>query len=132
MNNLIDESMKLIKIEEIQTNDIEKSNLKKIGNANSILSQIPNFISAKTLNESYRVIIPAGVEGDLIKYSDNLLGTPIIKDGKIVGHAGLKSLSAMATPMVIYSAMSIVTGQYFLSQINNNISNILVNIMLLL
>ena len=60
-----------------------------------------------------------------MQYKNGLLGTPIIKGGNIAGHAGLQSTSALVSPMLIFTAVSTLTGQYFLSEINNSIQNVL-------
>ena len=43
----------------------------------------------------------------------------------MVGHAGLESMSGLVSPMLIFSALSIVTGQYFLAQINESLDKVL-------
>ena len=115
----------ILKIEPLNTDSIPKKGLKKIGGKQLLIAQIPSFFATIQPLEAYKIIMPPGVSGGLIQYKDGLLGTPLIKDGKIIGHAGLKSISGVVTPMLIFTAMSVVTGQYFLSQINKTLCKIL-------
>lgn len=61
-----------------------------------------------------------------MKYKNGLLGTPVIgSNSKIQGHAGLEKISvASINPALIFTAMSFVTGQYFMAQINSSLKNI--------
>ncbi|MBE0471701.1 MAG: hypothetical protein IBX55_19600 [Methyloprofundus sp.] len=114
----------LFKIEPEESVDVSSKRI--LGHANSLLSQLPTLVGASQLADAYRIVMPAGVAGDLIKYkATGLLGTPILKDGKVVGHAGLESMSGLVSPMLIFSALSIVTGQYFLAQINESLDKVL-------
>ncbi len=114
----------ILRVESLD-NAPEKEALKKIGDKNSLLSQIPGLFATKQLSGTYKIVMPPGVCGELMQYKDGLLGTPVTKGGKVVGHAGLKSMSGAVTPMLVFTAMSVVTGQYFLSQINKSLGDIL-------
>ena len=68
------EGNSLFKIEPEEAVDV--SNKRLLGHANSLLSQFPALIGASQLADAYRVVMPAGVAGDLIKYkTTGLLGT---------------------------------------------------------
>jgi len=125
MKHISQHKTDILKIEPLDIDSTKKNDLKKIGNKNLLFSQIPTLFATEQLSGAYKVIMPPGVSGQLMQYKDGLLGTPILKDGKVVGHSGLKSMSSLVTPMLIFTAMSIVTGQYFLSQINKSLSEIL-------
>lgn len=125
MKQINQKNFEIIEFESVKKDDLKKNKLKRIGNINSLVSQIPTLIASKELTEAYRVIIPPGTSGKLMQYKDGLLGTPLLEDGKVVGHAGLESMSGIVTPMLIFTAMSVVTGQYFLSQINKTLNNVL-------
>lgn len=107
---------------------IDKTKLQEIpmGNLNNILSVVPNILASKTLSDSYRIIIPEGVTGNLMKYKTGLLGTPIVDDStkKIIGHAGLDSLNPQALALAGFTAVSFVTGQYFMAKINEKLETI--------
>jgi hypothetical protein len=117
--------IELLSVEPLDNASVKKEELEKIGNKNSLLSQIPNLFASKQLSEAYKVVMPPGVCGELMQYRDGLLGTPLTKGGKIVGHAGLESMSGVVTPMLVFTAMSVATGQYFLYQINESLNDIL-------
>lgn len=112
-------------IQIFQTKEVPK-NKKAIGSANMILNQIPTLIASNELSHAYKVVFPPGVTGKLMElkngFNSGLQTTNIIDDsGKIIGQAGLKSLSSLATPMAIFALTSMITGQYFMAQINNSI-----------
>jgi len=95
-----------------------------IGRMNNLLSAIPNTIGAKTLSESYRVIMPKGVSGELMKYKNGLQGTPVVGNHSknILAHAGLKNLDPQAITLAGFTVASFATGQYFMAEINGNIN----------
>jgi len=107
---------------------IDKTKLQEIpmGNLNNILSVVPNILASKTLSDSYRIIMPKGVTGNLMKYKTGLLGTPIVDETtkKIIGHAGLESLNPQAIALAGFTAVSFVTGQYFMAEINEKLETI--------
>lgn len=98
----------------------------KGGAIHSLIQQVPNLFSAHALSKSYKVIIPPkGADGELMKLANGLLSTVMKgKDGKILAHAGLKSMASAASPLLIFSALSTVTGQYFMAEINSNLEQI--------
>ena len=125
MKEINQQNIEILDFVPVKKDSLRKNELKKIGNKNALISQMPALIASKQLSDAYRVIIPPGVSGKLMQYKDGLLGTPLLKDGKVVGHAGIESMSGMVSPLLIFTAMSIVTGQYFLSQINEALDDIL-------
>lgn len=114
----------LVKIELFDRAKLNKDFI-KIGKTNALLSQIPSVLSTHQASSCYKLIIPPGTTGKLMQYKNGLLGTPIIKDGNIAGHAGLQSASALVSPMLVFTAVSTLTGQYFLAEINNSIQNVI-------
>lgn len=103
------------------------SNKVKIGSASMLLNQLPALIGTKELSGAYKVILPSGIVGNLMKMHNGLYTTSVIgESGKIVAQAGLTSLSSVATPLAVFSVASIITGQYFMSQINQSL-NLLAN-----
>lgn len=80
----------------------------------------------KIIEGAYKIVIPEGVGGKLMQYKNGLLGTPMIgANNKIQGHAGLEKIGmASMNPALIFTAMSFVTGQYFMAQINSSLKNI--------
>lgn len=121
----------LLSIEILQ--DYDNNNLKNpiaIGSrVNALFQALPMAQVAhqnKIMEGAYKIVMPEGVGGKLMKYKNGLLGTPVIgANSKIQGHAGLEKISVPSiNPAVIFTAMSFVTGQYFMAQINSSLKNI--------
>lgn len=101
----------------------------KIGSAAMIANQLPGLIGAHELSGAYKVVFPEGVVGNLMTLKNGQLSglntTSIIGKSKdIVGQAGLQSLSGLANPLVVFSVMSMITGQYFMAQINKSLTEL--------
>lgn len=61
----------------------------------------------------------------LMQLSSGGVGSAVMDGGKIVGQAGFKSAGlAAAAPVVIFQAMSIVTGQYYLNDIKKQLKQL--------
>jgi len=97
-----------------------------IGQANNILSVVPNVLASQTLSQAYRVVMPKGAIGNLMQYKTGLLGTPIVDPvtSKITAHAGLASLNPSAIALGAFTAASFVTGQYFMAEIRKELTEI--------
>lgn len=117
----------LLEISEV--GDISEYHLTKIDSSNALanigicIQQLPLVGAAHQLSNCYKVVMPQGAVGELMKYKNGMLGTPMMMNGKIMGHAGLTSIGKIATaPLMIFSVMSMVTGQYFMSKINKTLN----------
>lgn len=125
-NNILLDIEKLESCEEIYS----KTNIGKGGRFNFMLQALPisQIIGQnKMLEGAYKVIIPKGSGDSLMKYSNGYLGTPLVNSttGKISGHAGLSKITNLPmSPVIIFTTMSFITGQYFMSQINSSLKNI--------
>lgn len=94
------------------------------------LGSVPQIASAIALNQSFRIVMPAGVVGRLMPlvknpamsglYTTSIIGT----GGRIVGTAGLASMSSFVAPVIIWTILAFLTGQFFLVQIHRNIQEI--------
>lgn len=95
----------------------------------SILQHMPliqNIDQSQKLAGAYKVVFPEGAIGKLMEYKNGTLGTPLIKpNGKIGSHAGLVPIDSMSlNPVMIFTALSLVTGQYFMAKINKSLESI--------
>ena len=110
-------------------------NFNKLGNVDMILGKLPTVVTTwagvDKLNSAYKIVMPAGISGELVKNSKlNGLVTTTIRgtDGKFSGVAGLESLAGTLTPAAIastaFTIASVVVGQYFLCQINKSLTKI--------
>ncbi len=104
---------------------LELSSAQKM-HTSAFYQQLPSLIAAGTAANIYEMKLPPGISpSDLMRYSDGSYGNIYFgKDGKFLGHAHLESLSDRAVAMNAFSAMSIASGQYYLSEINNNLTAI--------
>lgn len=92
---------------------------------NALLQQLPSMLATGTLANAYVLNLPSGVSSSqLMRYADGGIGTPYYGEHGVAGHASLQSLQAQAAIMGAFTAMSIASGQYFLSKINNNLTAI--------
>ncbi len=91
----------------------------------AFMQQLPTIVAAGSLANSYKVVFPEGIVGTLMEYKTGGLGTPIIgENGKIAGHAALFDMKTEAAILGAFTAMSVVTGQFFLSEINAKLAQL--------
>lgn len=76
-------------------------------------------VAIGTIANAYAVKFPEGLPHTLTALNQGGVGTMIRENGKFVGSASLYSMSTQAVVMGTFNAMSIASGQYFLSQIND-------------
>ena len=88
---------------------------------NALLQHVPQALAVNGLASAYTVSFPDGLPHVLTALNQGGYSTAIMSDGKFVGSASLYSLSAQAAVMGAFTAMSAVTGQYFLANINNEL-----------
>lgn len=124
-----------LQIESI-SDDQELHNSKKlraIGRSAKVMSLIQYLPIARTtkqsqmLNGSYKVVFPEGAVGELMKYKNGMLGTPLVQPNGRIGntHAGLVALQNMSlTPLIVFTALSAITGQYFMARIDKSLERI--------
>lgn len=87
-----------------------------------IASQIPTLATAGAVSQLYTVRFPVGFPHDpssLMRYSTGGVGAAIMGNDGIVAHASFHQLTTEAALLGAFSVMSIATGQYFLTEINN-------------
>ena len=92
------------------------------GKVSALFSQMPAMLASETMAHAYVLKLPEGLSGmnSLMSYRSGGLGTPIMgENGKIVAHASLHGVSDQALLLSCFTAMSIASGQYFLTQIHS-------------
>lgn len=104
---------------------------KKIDNrmathVSGLMQYLPQIEAGKALKGTYRVEFPEGISGVLTQHGNGVLSA--IKDpetGKFVGQATFVQ-NPTSTPIIlgVFTGLSIVTSQYFLAQINNNLEEV--------
>lgn len=109
---------------------LEPTSLQKI-QIGGLMQQLPAVVAAGALSGAYTVQFPEGISNvcHLMEYKTGGFGTPLqSSDGTIVGHASLQDISTQAAILGAFNAMSIVSGQYFLAQINSELKTMNQNI----
>ena len=89
------------------------------------LAQIaPSVIAAEEASNLYRVVYPTGVIGTLVERDGGYLSVMRDSNG-FVGHATYVPLQkAEALAFGAFSAMSLVTGQYYMHKINRQMTDV--------
>ena len=92
---------------------------------NALLQHVPAVMAANTLANAYTVTFPEGVPHVLTTLKQGGYGTMVQGEGgRFVGSASLYHLGDQAMMLGVFSAMSVATGQYFLSEINKEMKMI--------
>lgn len=85
----------------------------------ALLQQTPQALAAGTLAKAYTVTFPEGLPHTLTALHQGGYGSIIRANGKIAGTASFYPLTAQAVALGAFTALSAITGQYFLTQINS-------------
>lgn len=95
----------------------------------SLVHNIPSVVAANSLANAYAVKFPDGIQHTLVKLKQGGYMS-FFKDGngKFGGTASLYKLESQAAMLGIFSAMAVASSQYFLTQINNELKMINMNI----
>lgn len=89
----------------------------------ALCQELPSMMTTQTLANAYILNLPKGITtDDLMHYKNGGLGTPYFGEHGIAGHASLQSMQQQAVLMSAFNVMSMASGQYFLSEINNNLT----------
>lgn len=125
----IDDNPKFKKLELTSSQKIQMS---------ALASQLPAVMAANSMSAAaaipdlYTMSFPKGLPCTLVKLKDGTGYTNTLRglDGKFMGNAPLnkfdisKQLATQAAVLGTFSAMSVVSGQYFLAQINSELDRI--------
>ncbi len=88
----------------------------------AVLQQIPTFAAAGRLANAYTVKFPKGMPHTLTELKQGGFGSMIRGEkGQFVGSASFYEMRTQAMLLSAFSAMSVATGQYFLSRINSEL-----------
>lgn len=87
-----------------------------------LLQQIPQMLASDSLSKVYKVTFPKGLPHTLTALKQGGYAS-IIRgfNGKFAGTASLYPLTMQAMALGVFSAMSVITGQYFLKRIDNEL-----------
>lgn len=92
----------------------------------ALMNQLPALVGMDILSKSMVLTFPEGVQGVLMQLKAGGYTTTLqsVETGKIVGTASLQSTIPQTLCLGAFTAMSVVSGQYFLSQINSSLAQI--------
>ncbi len=95
-----------------------------------LTGKLAGLMAAGTMASAYTVKFPQGIQGHLMAYNDGSgVGSPIQgADGKIVDHAAFRQMTTQAAMIGAFNVMAMVSGQYFLSEINGKLDKISISI----
>lgn len=105
-----------------------KMNIGQKKQISALLHNIPSLAAAGTLAETYVVRFPDGLQHSLVALRQGGLSTMYKEGGRFAGSASLYSTTSQAAFLGVFTAMSIASGQYFLSQINSELKVMKLNI----
>jgi hypothetical protein len=90
-----------------------------------LLQYVPQAAMANAMRGTFRVEFPEGISGVLAKHGNGFLSVIQGEDGKIAGHATFVPTSETVPAVIgMFTALSVVTSQYFLAQINQNLEEV--------
>lgn len=88
----------------------------------ALVQQMPVAAAAGTIAKAYSVSFPAGLPHTLTTLKQGGVGFMIRVNGKFSGSASFHELETQGALLGAFGAMSVVTGQYFLTQINSELN----------
>lgn len=109
-----------------------KSKLKKLeltsaqkAGISALHQELPAMMGTSALAHAYILKLPQGITTEnLMHYKDGGMSTIYYGEKGIGGHGSLQSLKQQAAVVGAFNAMAMASGQYFLSEINNNLKTI--------
>ncbi len=99
---------------------LEISPAQKI-HVSALLQHAPAAVAEGMMAQAYIVKFPEGLPHVLTTLKQGGYSTVLREHGKIVGSASLYPFAAQAAVLGAFTAMSVVSGQYFLAQINHQL-----------
>lgn len=87
----------------------------------AFLHQMPQVLATGTLSRAYVAKFPFGLHHTLTALNQGGYGSMIRINGKFAGSASFYPVASQAAALGAFTAMSAVTSQYFLAQINSEL-----------
>lgn len=107
---------------------VDKKNFEKLNltsaqkmQISELLQHVPTAATAGAMAGAYTVSFPSGLPHTLMALKQGGFGSAIMENGKIVGMASFSPMLLQTTVLAVFTAMSIATGQFFLTQINREL-----------
>ena len=91
----------------------------------ALAANIPNIIESSTLSNAYSIHFPKGLPHTLTALKQGGYGTMIKNnEGRFAASASMEPLAKQSAVLSGFTAMSIISGQYFLKQINTELESL--------
>ncbi len=95
----------------------------------ALSGHLPALLATDAMANAYTVRFPEGIQGHLMQYKNGGVGSAIQgRDGKIVAHASFEQMTTQAAILGAFNTMALLSGQYFLSEINSKLEKISLSI----
>lgn len=107
--------------ENMRLSDTQKAQI------SALYQAIPSMVSAEAMKNAFYVVKwPEGLPHDLIPFKDGIGYMGIVRGegGKFAGHARFLSMGTQALMLNVFTLMSIITCQFFLTEINRKLTMI--------
>lgn len=88
----------------------------------SLIQQMPMAASAGNMVQAYTATFPKGIPHTLTALKQGGYGSMVRADGRFAGTASFNPMVQQAAALGAFTAMSAVTGQYFLAEINSRMT----------
>ena len=102
----------------LQMTDVQKLQVSQL------IGYLPNALAIGNMAGAYKVTFPQGLPHTLVALRQGGYGSQIMDNGRIVGSASFHPMLGQAVVYGVFSLMSIITGQFFLKKINENLNTI--------
>ena len=93
----------------------------QMARVNVLLGYVPSTLASGTLANAYIAKFPEGLPHALTQLKQGGYGSMLRENGKFIGTASFYPLQPQAIALGAFTAMSAVTGQYFMAQINSQL-----------
>lgn len=88
---------------------------------NELLQHVPMAAAAGAMAGAYTVSFPKGLPHTLLSLKQGGVGSQIIENGRIVGSASFHQMLGQTAVLGAFTAISVITGQFFLAQITKEL-----------
>lgn len=88
----------------------------------ALVQNVPSAVAEGAMAQAYFVRFPDGLPQALTKLKQGGYSTVLREHGRIVGSASLYPFATQAMILGAFTAMSVISGQFFLAQINRQLS----------
>ncbi len=89
-----------------------------------LFQHIPEIVASGEMAKAYKISFPNGLPHTLMALKSGGYGSAIMENGQIAGTASFTPMIGQAVVYGVFTVMSIITGQFFLAKINQELKEI--------